>query len=1015
MATRALAGRLRCHHSTFYLTTTHFGAPLAAQFVLDGTTPSLVYRFHPRGHTRSRTQRRLTRGTGSSRPAHGHALNSGQLRRLSTRDHTRAEPRRAQSTVRRRPAAGAVRASGAALHGPHEVARPQQGNDQFPLALPTTPRHVVGRRPVARWTFRSTSRNGSRRRINAPMVPARTRRLTRRDRNMSEATQQVADQGGSIGNIVQVYVHEHDVNAHFAVLDIRIDDSTVLADIQRAVCTHLDMQTTSDASCYITLPAESPATPLKHFLPAGTTAGQLRSVHIDMEGEDSQHTVQAVSLPGQSTLWFEDIEVPTSDIINLVVPSESVDEHQDASMPSSPGYIHVLRMSSQARWSPRCGCSMVFKVAHTPQATVQRLMHCLAAHLKLNYYKICLFYRQVDYLDDAFSQPMHNRVTRSIFHSLVAGLAPVHHKVHQFTHLYLHVEWSATCSVSSHRLQAIADEIAQTIQNGTSSNTLRSGGGGGRKLRIPRDSVTHNAVESIVQILRRVQSGAGVDDALVKKVLQWEPRVARAVLQARTHGPKLKLFAEALQDMGLACFAGPLNIDADKLMAETPAVDVTQDAPTRPSRAASSAEGLREVASDASTEGSERRPPHHSSGHGQLRNNLDEIEKRVKAIEAWAHEFDAAPVRKEGLSPKQAEQLQARVERHVIDLVGKQVKLLLASKAERACETIFAILPLTKQGLVVEHDLVRALLKCNPNAVDDILHTDIIAQQYDILAKLVGNSGNGRVSEALHQAANTFRPEAAEDEEVRIDDAPRDISPPPTLDYDSPDMEASHVEVAQLQQKPAPKRRGRPPKSASASAPPQAACNPLTKHSAGNTDGERTGDRIEAIEQNIQLLARHARMFSNLEEKVDCLDEQHAAIGEDMMSISASVRQVRLALGMSVPLDRKADFGDNAVTATPVALNLIESKVQSIDQRLAGMSFGTVQACTQTAAPPDLTTMMRKLDAFGVMLNRCIHVSQQSWSSVHTLSARLQIVHDSASLALQQLAGLRAPVGLLPA
>eukprot|EP00971_Amphidinium_carterae_P050659 997287-Amphidinium_carterae.1 len=683
-----------------------------------------------------------------------------------------------------------------------------------------------------------------------------------------------------------------------------------------------------------------------------------------MQAQDYPSPAPSNAPPTPQTIRFENIVVPIDEIVNLALPTDGLVGPLDSTLPSAAGHIHVLRMSSQPRWRHRYGCSTVYRIAHDPRHTLSHLLQMLMGQLKLGKHKLCLFYREIQYLDDDFSRPSHLRRTRSIFHSTSAGLAAQHHRMSQFTHLYLHVEWQANGVIGDTHMSRIADDIGRLTNQGDESN-LVEGAGGGRKLRIPRDSVTHNAFDSIMHILRDSQSGAAIDGALVRRVLEWEPRLARAVLQTRSHGPKLKLFADALHGMGLTCFATPLMNDADKLEGDTADQDLPQDSRmTTVENVSGPATTHRQTAAPAETVNTSSPPESTAHLVQQTDDRMIELEKRMKAMEMWAHGLDASPFHGGELSAAQAEKLQVRVDKHVTDLVHAQVKQLLASKQEQACDIIIGILPLTKQGLMIEHDLVRAIIRNKSDAIDEIMNTSSIARRYTIFARLLHSSGYQRISEAMLQAARTFEhtpgmASATVDNDDQDDGS--DQCSAPTIDYES-DVDKAKSDPYQAM--PAAKRRGRPPKSTVNAAPQTAVSS--AHETLSSTDRKTKMSRMETIEQNIQLLAKHARMYSTLEEKVDCLDEQHAAIGGDMLDLVASIRQVRTALGMSTPLEKPIDYSDNADTATAVTIKLIESRVMALDQKISGNAPGTLSEHAQVPPNHEIGSLMAKMNAFAI-------------------------------------------------
>eukprot|EP00971_Amphidinium_carterae_P169948 3367380-Amphidinium_carterae.1 len=165
-----------------------------------------------------------------------------------------------------------------------------------------------------------------------------------------------------------------------------------------------------------------------------------------------------------------------------------------------------------------------------------------------------------------------------------------------------------------------------------------SGGAGSRKLRVPRETVSQAALATVIRDLPSCRAGLLIEHALVKKMIEWDPKLGRTLFQAKTAGERLKLLARTMHTNGLSDMARALMKDSLRMNdpdGHTPSeTDVAKclvpNSVTKPAEMETAPMEDDAVQQAAPVAGRRPKLVLH-----------DEVINRLTALEQWAHEIDS--------------------------------------------------------------------------------------------------------------------------------------------------------------------------------------------------------------------------------------------------------------------------------------------------------------------------------------------------------------------------------------
>eukprot|EP00971_Amphidinium_carterae_P267628 5309097-Amphidinium_carterae.2 len=165
-----------------------------------------------------------------------------------------------------------------------------------------------------------------------------------------------------------------------------------------------------------------------------------------------------------------------------------------------------------------------------------------------------------------------------------------------------------------------------------------SGGAGSRKLRVPRETVSQAALATVIRDLPSCRAGLLIEHALVKKMIEWDPKLGRTLFQAKTAGDRLKLLAQTMHTNGLSDMARALMKDTLRM------IDLDGKNPSETDVTTCLAPNSLPKSAGAETAPMEDGTEQQVASVAGRRPKLvlhDEVLNRLAALEQWAHEVDS--------------------------------------------------------------------------------------------------------------------------------------------------------------------------------------------------------------------------------------------------------------------------------------------------------------------------------------------------------------------------------------
>eukprot|EP00971_Amphidinium_carterae_P329058 6461322-Amphidinium_carterae.1 len=556
--------------------------------------------------------------------------------------------------------------------------------------------------------------------------------------------------------------------------------------------------------------------------------------------------------------------------------------------------------------------------------------------------------------------------------------------------------------------------------------------GAGKSQRVGQQSLEAVVVAKLKQDILISPGLSGIENRLVEHLVRSDAKLTRAAFQAKSIPQRLEALSAAFHRTGLPDLRAQTKEAAEEHRRQLQAANIAEEA--------ASSMGESWSVDDRQRQG---RAEKKKTEHGVDRELMDELSKKVKALELWAHAVDA---NQEQL-PSQAstcDTIVRTVELRLRELAAHQIQMYFEGRKREAVDKAVKVLPLTPQGMMVEHALVQQILERDSAAVQDITRAQLDTQVYQALAKALHRGGQRRLALGLVKAAESMdkkdEPEegAAEptdgqqaslEEEMwtAITEADLELSQSPDeqTDFDMQDSGEGSVTTDPYQQSGATRKRGRPPGPAK-QAQDQVQTSLSKMRARIEAIGAALAEMNKRVKETMQKAADlegkaqvkqgglsflQAEELATLSKLTTTLDKSMAEMGKDNLTSAASLRQVREAVGLKEfdPLATPPEDGC-AEVCIPLAIQLIESRLLSVE-RSSGTTDGerdpwqAIKECSSKVEACE-----NKIINFGTTMERVAKVCQTVWNSSQHLNTRLQMVHETAAMAIQQTSALRALV-----
>eukprot|EP00971_Amphidinium_carterae_P206783 4102969-Amphidinium_carterae.1 len=452
--------------------------------------------------------------------------------------------------------------------------------------------------------------------------------------------------------------------------------------------------------------------------------------------------------------------------------------------------------------------------------------------------------------------------------------------------------------------------------------------GGGKYHRVQQHSLEFVVVDKLSQDLTHCSSIGIIEKRLLEHLAHADARFVRCAFQANSTLQRLAALAAAMERAGMTDQSKGIRIAMQNYKESVTGDQVGQttsggEETTGPQLAATG------PAVDSTVE--------------QL--NLD---KRLRAIELWAHALDAID---EGRPTALPDVLCRLIEQKVAETLSKPVVSDDEVTVKAAAKLLTTVLPLSRQGMMIEHDVVQQILRQNLVAAKAVLEAGTLEQQYREFGLALRSAGYDALAKGLFNAKITCAAAKPDDvKDSRQHDSALDESGGPTSE-DSNKVQTDPY-MTQLKRK-----RGRPPSGAKSN---QLAVAGSQRTNDSGSSQVVTGQQISDIMREIDMLKRQVSSTKeetgsiqqykstysqetidydavdkkriSWDDKIDHMDAYLAELGGCNLRIMDDIKQLKSILG----LETSGQY-DAANAETPVRTHVIqkyEAKLANLEQQI---------------------------------------------------------------------------------
>eukprot|EP00971_Amphidinium_carterae_P250649 4975816-Amphidinium_carterae.3 len=497
--------------------------------------------------------------------------------------------------------------------------------------------------------------------------------------------------------------------------------------------------------------------------------------------------------------------------------------------------------------------------------------------------------------------------------------------------------------------------------------------GGGKVHRVQQYSLEHTVVEKLRHDLHRFMKNTEFDTKFLEHLAHVDAKFVRCAFQSNSACQRLAALSAATDRAGMT--------------EQTRSVREAAATAHQSSQATASAPAIPPA--------SPREEPASAHGDGL---NLDD---RLKALEIWAHGLDDLG---EHGSDVTTASLLTHLEKALLPVVQKAVLQQQAPIFEEAIALLLHALPQSKQGLLIEHQLVQDIVNSSFPLAIELISANSVGGRYLAFSKALRKAGYDSLGLGLAAADQCSQTLSTEDSTCTI-----------VATIPSGQEEGSAVVTSDPYQVPAPRKRGRPPMR-----------KPITEHQDEEQSDqvrqsvaeltakfEQLQDKVIKVEQGWRQLPSTPSYSQETvdydrpgggpvswETKIDHMDEYLAELGASNLKIVDSIKQLQEVVGLTSGRNRVPEDSHSASTLS--ALQSCEVKIQALQTRVFAPDDSSTAAKVQT--------LETKVANMAAEFTACARLSHFTWSCTQNLAVRLQVVNDTSSLAVQQLARMRAAI-----
>eukprot|EP00971_Amphidinium_carterae_P352218 6492492-Amphidinium_carterae.1 len=518
--------------------------------------------------------------------------------------------------------------------------------------------------------------------------------------------------------------------------------------------------------------------------------------------------------------------------------------------------------------------------------------------------------------------------------------------------------------------------------------------GGGRLQRVQQNTLEGIVISRLTQDMSQLSPDRPcVEHKLLEHLAKADAKFIRCAFQANSSFQRLAALSGALERAGLSDLSQRIGDLKDKKKKNETHTEYVQEPSAVPSTQSINS-------TIAATEKSEPFSP-----------PVLDLDQRVRALELWAHSVDADP---DGTGARQNPHMPMTVESDLRDMVMKVLNQERVQHSEMAVDQIIAVLPLCREGLMVEHDLVKEVLKKDVLAAEGVLKAATTEDKYKELGLALMRAGHDIIGKGLVNAC-VQKDQTPGEDAVALQDLVTTTEL--VLHGRETEDRSEMVKTDPYQPERAQKKRGRPPTRVKRISSPDQCRDGLTRLTQTQQMlEEQVLNRLMKLERQVEERAQGPASYSQptidydleatrcrqWEQKIDHMDSYLAELGAAHLQMREKITALADMVRNGLPDPRPA-------TSTP--RDDLGEQVLGLQRKLEAIecqSFGLGDMRASEDKVKFLETKLAVLQNDVVNSTRLLHFM---WSCSQNVALRVQTLHDSTSMTLHQMAALRAAFG----
>eukprot|EP00971_Amphidinium_carterae_P052018 1023838-Amphidinium_carterae.1 len=528
--------------------------------------------------------------------------------------------------------------------------------------------------------------------------------------------------------------------------------------------------------------------------------------------------------------------------------------------------------------------------------------------------------------------------------------------------------------------------------------------GGGRLQRVQQHSLEDIVTSRLsLDLIGLDHDSLGIEVKLLEHLARADAKFVRCAFQSNSAMQRLASLSGALDRAGLSALAGLVRKHTEGRQGVVESAHATE-------------EGDRsgDTAKEQSTTALRQ-----SAGGNPAESGVElDLVQRVKALELWAHHIDASATTQESqAAPPLFPQMVEKIE----DLIRTAMKDEQQKRTCAAAAELIALLPLSREGMMVPHDTITDVLTKDRWAVEGILCTACDDGKCAEMGRALVRHGHESLGRGLlrRYGAQTDRQQHHEETPGTDQEMVTTTDLAVFNEMDDVDDKEDTVTTDPYQLDRQPRKRGRPPVKVKA-------LKPLDRCQVGSTRTiqvqqacEKMINRLVKLERRVDENSRgyssysqptvdydlHETRSREWDAKIEHMDSYLVELGEGHLRVRERLQQVeKMVNDKGLDTQKTLQIPD---ASTEQRVCGLQRKIEEVERKALGQA-------TSREVEEKVNFLEVKLGVLQNDVVGCSRLAHFIWSYTQNMAMQVQHIHNSTSTTLQQMASLRAVFSPLP-